>query len=65
MTPLLEEQMPKHLTSKLVDVMKIDLKASDQEVSPQRWNGCGKRMQKQTRRRSSVCCGSIAGAVSR
>ena len=32
MTPLLEEQMPKHLTSKLVDVMKIDLKASDQEV---------------------------------
>ena len=32
MTPLLEEQMPKHLKSKLVDVMKIDLKASDQEI---------------------------------
>ena len=32
MTPLLEEQMPKHLASKLVDVMKIDLKASDQEI---------------------------------
>jgi len=31
-TPLLEEEMPKHLSSKLVDVMKIDLKASDQEI---------------------------------
>jgi peptide subunit release factor 1 (eRF1) len=32
MAPLLEEHMPKHLASKVVDVMKIDLKASDQEV---------------------------------
>lgn len=32
MTSLLQEQMPKHLAAKLVDVMKIDLKASEQEI---------------------------------
>lgn len=32
MAPVLQEHMPKHLTDKLVDVMKLDLKASDHEV---------------------------------
>lgn len=32
MAPLLQEQMPKHLADKLVDILKLDLKASDQEV---------------------------------
>jgi peptide subunit release factor 1 (eRF1) len=32
MAPVLQEQMPKHLADKLVDVMKLDLKASDQDV---------------------------------
>jgi peptide subunit release factor 1 (eRF1) len=30
--PLLQDQLPKHLADKLIDAMKIDLKASDQEV---------------------------------
>ncbi|HYP05708.1 MAG TPA: VLRF1 family aeRF1-type release factor [Bryobacteraceae bacterium] len=32
MAPVLQEHMPKHLADKLVDVMKLDLKASDQDV---------------------------------
>ena len=32
MAPVLQEHMPKHLTDKLVDVMKLDLKSSDHEV---------------------------------
>jgi peptide subunit release factor 1 (eRF1) len=32
MAPVLQEHMPKHLTDKLVDVMKLDLKSSDQDV---------------------------------
>lgn len=32
MAPVLQEQMPKHLMDKLVDVMKIDIKASEQDV---------------------------------
>jgi peptide subunit release factor 1 (eRF1) len=32
MAPVLQEQMPKHLADKLVDVLKLDLKASDQDV---------------------------------
>jgi peptide subunit release factor 1 (eRF1) len=32
MAPVLQEHMPKHLTDKLVDVMKLDLKSSDHQV---------------------------------
>jgi peptide subunit release factor 1 (eRF1) len=32
MTPVLQEQLPKHLADKVVDVLKLDFKASDQDV---------------------------------
>jgi peptide subunit release factor 1 (eRF1) len=32
MAPVLQEQLPKHLADKVVDVLKLDLKASDQDV---------------------------------
>jgi peptide subunit release factor 1 (eRF1) len=30
--PVMRDQMPKHLADKLIDVLKLDLKASDQEI---------------------------------